>query len=196
MKRIHYLLLGLLVSLTIAAVSPTLPPTRLGAGSGIAITTNGVNSFTLASATGMLGTNNLNPNQFEASTTNVNLKSGVLLTNVVVSSGTSSLLTVGNASANNTTASLQLIGRSAGGALLSNNLYYGSGYTYWADSAGTNILRYDNGARRTHIPHLEGPGYYRGMLKFGSALPTSENTDGLVSISQGFTNVNANVRAL
>ena len=47
MKRIHFLLLGLLVSLTIAAVSPSLPPTRIIAGAGITVTTNGVNNFTI-----------------------------------------------------------------------------------------------------------------------------------------------------
>jgi hypothetical protein len=50
MKRIHYLILGLLVSLCLAAVSPTLPPTRIAPGSGISVTTNGVNSFTLVSS--------------------------------------------------------------------------------------------------------------------------------------------------
>lgn len=48
MKRIHYLLLGLLVSLTIAAVSPTVPPTRLTAGGNITIVTNSLNNFTLS----------------------------------------------------------------------------------------------------------------------------------------------------
>ena len=48
MKRIHYLLLGLLVSLTIAAVSPGLPPTRIIAGnSTVVVVTNGINNFTL-----------------------------------------------------------------------------------------------------------------------------------------------------
>ena len=58
MKRIHYLLLGLLVSLTIAAVSPGLPPTRIIAGnSTVVVVTNGVNSFTLT-ASGGVGTSN------------------------------------------------------------------------------------------------------------------------------------------
>jgi len=58
MKRIHYLLLGLLVSLTIAAVSPTLPPTRIIAGnSTVVVVTNGVNNFTLT-ASGGVGTSN------------------------------------------------------------------------------------------------------------------------------------------
>lgn len=57
MKRIHYLLLGLLVSLTIAAVSPSLPPTRIIAGSGVTVVTNSLNSFTL-SASGGVGTSN------------------------------------------------------------------------------------------------------------------------------------------
>jgi hypothetical protein len=56
MKRIHYLLLGLLVSLTIAAVSPTLPPTRIAPGTNVTVVTNGVNSFTI-SATGGAATN-------------------------------------------------------------------------------------------------------------------------------------------
>jgi hypothetical protein len=55
MKRIHYLLLGLLVSLSIAAVSPSLPPTRIAPGSNITIVTNGVNSFTISSAAGGAG---------------------------------------------------------------------------------------------------------------------------------------------
>ena len=58
MKRIHDLLLGLLVSLTIAAVSPTLPPTRIIAGnSTVVVVTNGVNNFTLT-ASGGVGTSN------------------------------------------------------------------------------------------------------------------------------------------
>lgn len=75
MKRIHYLLLGLLVSLTIAAVSPSLPPTRIAPGSGITVTTNGVNNFTLSAGSSV-----------------TNLSNGadtVLLTNAIVySSGT------------------------------------------------------------------------------------------------------------
>jgi len=55
MKRIHYLLLGLLVSLTIAATGPGLPPTRIAPGANITITTNGINSFTIASAGGGSG---------------------------------------------------------------------------------------------------------------------------------------------
>lgn len=48
MKRIHYLLLGLLVSLTIAATGPGLPPTRIIAGdSTVVVVTNGINNFTL-----------------------------------------------------------------------------------------------------------------------------------------------------
>ena len=58
MKRLHFLLLGLLVSLTIAAVSPTLPPTRLIAGnSSVTIVTNGVNNFTLTAGGGNPATN-------------------------------------------------------------------------------------------------------------------------------------------
>jgi hypothetical protein len=52
MKRIHYLLLGLLVSLTIAAVSPGLPPTRIAPGTNTTVVTNGVNSFTISSSAG------------------------------------------------------------------------------------------------------------------------------------------------
>jgi len=50
MKRIHYVLLGLLVSLTIAAVSPSLPPTRIAPGANTTVVTNGVNSFTISSS--------------------------------------------------------------------------------------------------------------------------------------------------
>ena len=57
MKRIHYLLLGLLVSLTIAAVSPSSPPTRIIAGSGVTVVTNSAASFTI-SASGCVGTSN------------------------------------------------------------------------------------------------------------------------------------------
>ena len=52
MKRIHYLLLGLLVSLTIAAVSPDLPPTRIAPGANTTVVTNGINSFTISSSAG------------------------------------------------------------------------------------------------------------------------------------------------
>ena len=55
MKRIHYLLLGLLVSLSIAAVSPSLPPTRIAPGANTTIVTNGVNSFTISSSAGGSG---------------------------------------------------------------------------------------------------------------------------------------------
>ena len=58
MKRIHDLLLGLLVSLTIAAVSPGLPPTRIAPGANTTVVTNGVNSFTISSSAAQLdGTN-------------------------------------------------------------------------------------------------------------------------------------------
>jgi hypothetical protein len=50
MKRIHYLLLGLLVSLTIAAAGPGLPPTRIAPGANTTVVTNGVNSFTISSS--------------------------------------------------------------------------------------------------------------------------------------------------
>jgi hypothetical protein len=52
MKRVHYLLLGLLVSLCLAAASPTLPPTRIAPGTGVTVVTNGVNSFTLSASGG------------------------------------------------------------------------------------------------------------------------------------------------
>lgn len=55
MKRIHYLLLGLLVSLTIAAVSPGLPPTRIAPGANTTVVTNGINSFTISSSSGGSG---------------------------------------------------------------------------------------------------------------------------------------------
>jgi hypothetical protein len=55
MKRIHYLLLGLLVSLTIAAVSPGLPPTRIAPGANTTVVTNGINSFTISSSAGGSG---------------------------------------------------------------------------------------------------------------------------------------------
>ena len=55
MKRIHYLLLGLLVSLTIAATGPGLPPTRIAPGANTTVVTNGINSFTIASAGGGSG---------------------------------------------------------------------------------------------------------------------------------------------
>jgi len=58
MKRSHYLLLGLLVSLTIAATGPGLPPTRIAPGAGITVVTNGVNSFTLTSSGGGVNTSN------------------------------------------------------------------------------------------------------------------------------------------
>jgi len=82
MKRIHYLLLGLLVSLTIAAVSPTLPPTRIAPGTGITVVTNGVNNFTLSAG---------------SSVTNLgNGANTVLLTNAIAysSSGTNAALIV------------------------------------------------------------------------------------------------------
>jgi hypothetical protein len=52
MKRIHYLLLGLLVSLTIAAVSPSSPPTRIIAGSGVTVVTNSAASYTISASGG------------------------------------------------------------------------------------------------------------------------------------------------
>ena len=55
MKRIHYLLLGLLVSLTIAATGPGLPPTRIAPGLNTTVVTNGVNSFTISSSAGGSG---------------------------------------------------------------------------------------------------------------------------------------------
>lgn len=55
MKRIHYLLLGLLVSLTIAATGPGLPPTRIAPGANTTVVTNGINSFTISSSAGGAG---------------------------------------------------------------------------------------------------------------------------------------------
>lgn len=72
MKRIHYLLLGLLVSLTIAAVSPSSPPTRIIAGSGVTVVTNSAASFTI-SASGGVGTSNgfaTNLSVYSSGTTN------------------------------------------------------------------------------------------------------------------------------
>lgn len=77
MKRIHYLLLGLALSLCLAAVAPTTPPTRLVASTGITIVTNGVNNFTLSASGG--GGLVMNQNQFDSSSTNI--KSGVTITN-------------------------------------------------------------------------------------------------------------------
>ena len=78
MKRIHYLLLGLLVSLTIAAVSPGLPLTRITPGAGIAVVTNGVNDFTISAggtATNLTvnGTFTVNTNRLYVNTTAVGI---------------------------------------------------------------------------------------------------------------------------
>jgi hypothetical protein len=48
---------GFAAALCVAAVSPTLPPTRLAPGSGVTITTNGVNNFTIAATSGSSVTN-------------------------------------------------------------------------------------------------------------------------------------------
>ncbi len=74
MRRIHYLLLGLLVSLCIAAVSPSLPPTRIAPGTGVTVVTNGVNSFTLSTSggSGILTSNGFGTNVsiYSSGTTN------------------------------------------------------------------------------------------------------------------------------
>lgn len=85
MKRIHYLLLGLLVSLTIAAVSPTMPPTRIAPGTNVTVVTNGMNSFTI-SAAGAAGAV-MNQNQFDGTSTNI--KAGVTITNLQANGVTS-----------------------------------------------------------------------------------------------------------
>ena len=56
LKRGHYFVLGLLVALTVAAVSPSAPPVRLTVTGGLSITTNGMNNFTI-DGTGAGGTN-------------------------------------------------------------------------------------------------------------------------------------------
>lgn len=87
MQRIHFLLLGLLVSLTIAAVAPSLPPTRIIAGnSSVVVVTNGVNSFTLtAGSTGtnsalLNGTNTFTGTNIFARATITNLTAGTFTT--------------------------------------------------------------------------------------------------------------------
>lgn len=89
MKRIHYLLLGLALSLTIAAVAPSLPPTRIIASTNITVVTNGVNNFTLSASGGLSA---LNQNQFDSSSTNI--KSGALVTNLNVKASSGNALTV------------------------------------------------------------------------------------------------------
>lgn len=77
-------LVGFAAALCIAAVSPTLPPTRIIAGTGMTVVTNGVNNFTLSSSGGISA---LNQNQFDSTSTNI--KSSPLITNgVFQSSGT------------------------------------------------------------------------------------------------------------
>jgi hypothetical protein len=73
MKRIHYLLLGLLVSLTIAAVSPTVPPTRLTAGGNITIVTNSLNNFTLSGSVTNYGQNFTNVTIYGTATNALNI---------------------------------------------------------------------------------------------------------------------------
>lgn len=81
MKRIHYLLLGLLLSLCIAAVSPTLPPTRIIAGTNVTVVTNGVNNFTLAASGGVGTSNGLATNLFVYSSGTTNWPLRVFGTN-------------------------------------------------------------------------------------------------------------------
>ena len=84
MKRIHYLLLGLLVSLTIAAVSPGLPPTRIAPGANTTVVTNGINSFTIASAGGGSGVQLTGTNVFTGTNT---FSQPVFITNRLVQAG-------------------------------------------------------------------------------------------------------------
>lgn len=99
MKRIHFLLLGLLVSLTIAAVSPTQPPTRLSGTGGIAIITNGVNSFTISGSGAGNPATNLVVRQSSGNALTVNTNVLVVATNYVGINNTAPLapLHVGNA---------------------------------------------------------------------------------------------------
>jgi hypothetical protein len=55
MTRLDYFLLFVLVA-TVAAVSPSSPLTRIIAGSGVTVVTNGVNNFTLSSTGGTTNT--------------------------------------------------------------------------------------------------------------------------------------------
>ena len=58
MKTFLYLLAAFSFQLSaFSAASPTMPPTRIAAGSGVTVTTNGINDFTL-SASGGVGTSN------------------------------------------------------------------------------------------------------------------------------------------
>jgi hypothetical protein len=131
MKRIHYLLLGLLVSLTIAAVSPTLPPTRIIAGnSTVVVVTNGVNNFTLT-ASGGVGTSNglaTNLTVYSSGTTNRALR-------VFGTNGTSEVSVDNNGVFNvGTLFNVSAIGNLTGNS--ANLASYVGGSYVWAKSAG------------------------------------------------------------
>ena len=124
MKTFLYLLAAFSFQLSaFSAASPTMPPTRIAAGSGVTVTTNGINNFTL-SASGGLGTNHLNPNQFEAGTTNVNIAAGAPLTNGVFRSSAGNALVVNTNAMIIDTNSVRFGGTSV---VVSNNFSAGGG---------------------------------------------------------------------
>jgi hypothetical protein len=144
MKRLHFLLLGLLVSLTIAAVSPSLPPTRIIAGnSTVVVVTNGVNSFTISSSAAQLAGTNVftGTNRF---------------TGVVIATNTGSVFAGGNFTTVSASAAGVAIDATAGvvrslGSIRANflNRYDGgasiignpSDYVQIYDGAGGNAIR-------------------------------------------------------
>lgn len=97
MKRIHFLLLGLLVSLTVAAVSPSAPPVRLIPGANTTIVTNGVNNFTISSAAGGSGAQLAGTNVFTGTNTfSVAVVLSGLSTSLVTKTTNFTLLSVNN----------------------------------------------------------------------------------------------------
>lgn len=79
MKRILLLLLPLLALPALGQPSPGVPPTRIIAGSGIAVTTNGFNNFTLATSIATTNTPLLNGTNDWTGTNNFTAK--VIATN-------------------------------------------------------------------------------------------------------------------
>jgi hypothetical protein len=160
MKRICYLFLGLLFglsgSLTFAQPSPTSPPTRLTAGGGIVIVTNGVNNFTLstggsASNLTVAGTLTVNTNVLFVNTQYVGIGTVSPANNLHVVGSARATSVLGTAAG--TAAYFQLQNSAAGDACYWQILGTGSGGSFEVYTAGVIRVR---GNQNVHLSSLSG----------------------------------------
>jgi hypothetical protein len=171
MKRIHYLLLGLLVSLTIAATGPGLPPTRIAPGANTTVVTNGVNSFTISSSAGGSGAQLDGTNVFTGTNTFTADVNYIGPVSIVPASGTGEFFITGT----NATSKIQITSYRNSAITHSTLKGYASRGTLAAPvalNAGDNILTIE--------------AYGRGTNGFLDTLDTSASIE--LYAAQGFSN--------